>query len=236
MAAVGENRDAVMKQPLWKRLLSYLFEIHIESTSSEYNPHLYVSLRKGRYQLSTANAIYSFEDLYDNFLEAFRAIHLDQLGIQKVLILGFGLGSIPIMLEQNFKKRYHYTGIDIDEEVLYLANKYALPGIASGIELICADAVNFVKLSTIKYDMIAVDLFQDDIIPQQFEELAFLKNLKKIMTSKGIILYNRLAHNSEDIKQSKDFYYNSFKKVFANGTYLEVNDNWMLLNRQDILI
>ena len=68
MAALGENHYAIMKQPLWKRLLSHLFEIHIESTSSEYNPHLYVSLRKGRYQLSTANAIYSFEDLYYNFL------------------------------------------------------------------------------------------------------------------------------------------------------------------------
>ena len=50
-----------MKQPLWKRLVSYLFEIHVESTSSEFNPHLYVSLYKGRYQLSTANAIYSFD-------------------------------------------------------------------------------------------------------------------------------------------------------------------------------
>ena len=66
MAALGENHHAVMKQPLWKRWLSYLFEIHVESTSSDYNPHLHVSLNNGRYQLSTANAIYSFEDLYDN--------------------------------------------------------------------------------------------------------------------------------------------------------------------------
>ena len=112
-----------MKQPLWKRFLSYLFEIHIESTSSEYNPHLYVSLQKGRYQLSTANAVYSFEDLYDNFSDAFKEIDLDRLNIQNVLILGFGLGSIPIILEQNFKKKYHYTGVEIDEEVLYLAKK-----------------------------------------------------------------------------------------------------------------
>ena len=113
-----------MKQPKWKRLLSYLFEIHIESTSSDYNPHLYVSLQKGRYQLSTANAIYSFEDLYDNFSDAFKEIDLDQLNVQNVLILGFGLGSIPIILEQKFNKKYFYTGVEIDEEVLYLANKY----------------------------------------------------------------------------------------------------------------
>ncbi len=224
-----------MKQPLWKRMLSYLFEIHIESASSEHNPHLYVSLRNGRYQLSTANAIYSYEDLYDNFLEAFKKIDLDKFKIQNVLILGFGLGSIPIILEQNFSKKYHYTGIEIDEEVLYLANKYALPQISSSIELICTDAVNFVKLSTSKYDMITVDLFQDDVIPEQFEQIEFLENLKNHLTSNGILLYNRLAYNEEDIKKSKHFYKDSFLKVFDKGQYLEVNDNWMLLNRKDIL-
>lgn len=235
MAPLGENHYAIMKQPLWKRLLSHLFEIHIESTSSDFNPHLYVSLYKGRYQLSTANAIYSFEDLYKNFSAAFQEIDLNRLAIQHVLILGFGLGSIPIILEQQFDKKYHYTGIEIDEEVLYLANKYALPGIASGIELVCADATHFVKQSTIKYDMITVDLFQDDIIPEQFEQLDFLKNIKSLLAPDGILLYNRLAHNNDDIKQSKSFYKNAFKEIYEKGTYIEVNDNYMLLNRQDIL-
>ena len=235
MAPVGENHYAVMKQPFWKRILSYLFEIHIESTSSEYNPQLHVSLNNGRYQLSTANAIYSFEDLYDNFLNAFRIIDLDRLNIQNVLVLGFGLGSIPIILEQNFGKKYYYTGIEIDEEVLYLANKYAMPQIASGVELICADAAAFVELSTLKYDMIAVDLFQDDVIPSQFEAISFLENLKNLLNPKGILLYNRLAYNTGDKKESKWFYHNFFKKVFNEGTFIEVSDNWMLLNRDDIL-
>lgn len=235
MAPLGENHHAVMKQPLWKRLLSYLFEIHIESTSSEHNPYLQISLNNGRYQLCTANAIYSYEDLYYNFLEAFKKIDLDRLNIQNVLVLGFGLGSIPIILEHNFGKKYYYTGIEIDEEVLYLANKYAIPKITSGIELICADAADFVQLSTLKYDMIAVDLFQDDLVPQQFEAIAFLEQVKNLLNPKGILLYNRLAQNSGDIIQSENFYLNHFKKVFDEGTFIDVNDNWMLLNRGDIL-
>ena len=51
-----------MRPPRWKQWLSYLFEMHIESAASEYNPHLYVSMKQGRYQLCTANAIYSYED------------------------------------------------------------------------------------------------------------------------------------------------------------------------------
>ncbi len=235
MAPVGENHHAIMKQPLWKQLLSYVFEMHIESTSSEFNPQLVVSLVKGRYQLCTANAIYSYEDLYKNFTEAFEAIDLDPLKIQNVLILGFGLGSIPLMLEHNFGKKYHYTGIEIDEEVIRLASKYALPQITSGVEMICADAYDFVKLSSQKYDMITVDIFQDDVIPAKFEETSFLENVKNLLTPDGILLYNRLAFNDEDIERSLSFYKEIFKNVFPAASFIEVNDNWMLLNRGDIL-
>ncbi|MEL6944963.1 MAG: hypothetical protein AAFO82_20090, partial [Bacteroidota bacterium] len=63
---MGKTNHSRLAQsiPRWKRWWSYLSEIHIESAPNEINPHLYVSLRNGRYQLSTANAIYSYEDLY----------------------------------------------------------------------------------------------------------------------------------------------------------------------------
>jgi hypothetical protein len=80
-----------IQPPFWKNLLSYFFEFHIESAPSEVNPHLYVSLSRGRYQLATASAIYSFEDLYDNFFNAFKQINLDENPIKNVLILGLGL-------------------------------------------------------------------------------------------------------------------------------------------------
>ncbi|HAI57462.1 MAG TPA: hypothetical protein DCM04_05945, partial [Saprospirales bacterium] len=60
-----------MKTPKWKYLLSYLMEVHLESSSSEHNEYLHVSLNKGRLQLSTANAIYSYADKYENFYNIF---------------------------------------------------------------------------------------------------------------------------------------------------------------------
>lgn len=224
-----------MKQPLWKRLLSYITELHIESISSEYNPHLYVSLREGRYQLCTANAIYSFEDLYDNFSEAFKLIDLDQLEIKKVLILGFGLASIPIILEKRFNKKYHYTGIEIDEEVIYLANKYIMDELKSGISMICANAHLFVMQCEEQFDLVIMDVFYDDLIPEEFEQTDFLNQLKSLTKPEGLLMYNRLAFNKRDIRQTNIFYKEKFSKVFDQGTYLEVKGNWMLLNRSDIL-
>lgn len=224
-----------MKQPIWKKLLSYITELHLESTSSEHNPHLYVSLRDGRYQLCTANAIYSFEDLYDNFSEAFKMIHLDQIPIQNVLILGFGLASVPIILEQQLGKQYHYTGVEIDEEVIYLAHKYVMDDLTSSFNIICADAHLYTMQCQEQFDLVIMDVFFDDVIPEQFETIDFLEQLKSLIKPKGLLMYNRLAFNEKDISNTKKFYETRFSHTFDQGTYLEVKGNWMLLNRKDVV-
>jgi len=220
-----------LKAPLWRRALSYVFELHVESTSSEYNPHLYVSLNKGRYQLSTANAVYSYADLYDNFSGAFKLIDLDALPIKKVLILGFGLGSIPIILEK-MNQQYSYTAVEIDEEVVYLASKYAVPQIQSPLEIICTDATIYMHQNQEQFDLIAVDLFLDDIIPAQFEKSLFLNQLKKALSPTGLLLYNRLNYTEADHEANKLFFKDEFKPIFPDGKFLEVKGNWMLCNAE----
>lgn len=217
-----------MTIPTWKKYLSYLFEFHIESAPSEINPHLYVSLSRGRYQLSTANAIYSFADLYDNFTLTFQQIDLPNT-TQNVLILGFGLGSIPYMLEKKFDKNYHYTAVEIDENVLYLANKYTLPELTSSITMMPADAFAFVHYCHDKFDLICMDVFLDDVVPENFESIHYLEQLASLLNPNGILLFNKLAANKKDKKQAAQFF-DLFKKVFPKGDYLDVNGNWMLIN------
>ncbi|MEM8906345.1 MAG: methyltransferase domain-containing protein [Bacteroidota bacterium] len=221
-----------MQIPLWKRLLSHLFEFHIEGTSSEHNPQLDVCLSRGRYQLCTENAIYSFGDLYDNFTLAFQQAKLEQLPGKQVLILGFGLGSIPQILEQKMTKDYHYTGIEIDEEVIYLASKYTLTDLRSSVELICADAAIWVAQSQQRFDLIAIDLFLDDLIPAAFEQIDFLQQVKQLLHPQGLLLYNRLAFTPQDEANAQSFFEGTFQKVFPQGNYLNVKGNWMLVNDQ----
>ncbi len=224
-----------MQQPFWKRWVSYIYELHIESTSSDHNPHLYVSLRDGRYQLCTANAIYSFEDRYDNFSETFKLVDLNKLPGKRVLILGFGLASIPIILERSLGLQFHYTGVEIDEEVLYLANKYVMDELDSNFNLVAADAHAYTMLCQEQFDMVIMDVFFDDLIPEEFETTTFLERLKAITKPGGLILYNRLAYNDRDIKYTKAFYEDVFSKQFESGTFLEVKGNWMLINDQRFL-
>lgn len=223
-----------MKIPLWKYYLSYLTEIHVESAPSEHNPHLYVSLRKGRYQLSTANAIYSYADLYDNFSDAFHKIKLEDCKIDKVLLLGFGLGSIPYMLERNFQKKYDYTAVEIDENVLYLANKYVLPELTSSFSMVPMDANIFVGYCQETFDLICMDIFLDDTIPEIFEKEEFLEKLKSLLNPNGILLFNKLALTEDDLKSCEAFQ-PTFIHCFPEGIPIKVKGNWVFLNRKDAL-
>ncbi|MFM9946739.1 MAG: spermidine synthase [Saprospiraceae bacterium] len=220
-----------MKPPQWKFWLSYLFEQHLESTLSDLNPYLSVSLVKGRYQLNTANAVYSFADLYTNFRRAFHRIKIKSQPVNDVLILGFGLGSIPYMLERVFDCRFNYTAVEIDEEVLYLAHKYTLSDISSPIELITADAFDFAAQCETQYDLICMDVFLDDIIPEDFETLDFLADLQRMLSPQGILLYNRLSYSEGDKQKSQAFFDEAFRKIFPDAVIIDAGSNWILVNR-----
>jgi spermidine synthase len=219
--------------PFWKKWLSYFFEFHIESAPGEINPHLYVSLKRGRYQLSTANAIYSHEELYLNFAKTFEQLDFSKLPGKEVLILGFGLGSIPIILEKLGHKDFEYTAIEIDENVIYLANKYILPKLSSKITFIASNAEFFMKQNLRKFDLICMDIFLDDKIPDYFQSKDFLELLNNALAPKGLLLYNCLAHTVADVKHSDEYYKTTFQPYFSKPEKLNIFGNYILTNRKD---
>ncbi len=221
-----------MKQPWWKILLSYFWEWPIETISSDEHEMLQVLLIQGQYQLVSPNAIYSYGDLYTNFLRAFKKLKMESWSGKNILVLGLGLGSIPLMLEKKFGRKFQYTIIEFDEAVIHLAQKYTLKHLQSPIEVIHADALAFIDQTSQKFDMICMDIFFDDTIPSQFESVEFLKNISELISANSYLLYNRLALNQADRNKSQAFFDGAFKQVFPEGQKMDVGRNWMLLNRQ----
>ncbi len=221
-----------MKQPAWKKWLSYLCEYPIEKGSSELNPDLQLGLKKGRYCLSTPNAIYSYGDLYDNFSKTFQKINIQEKDLNEVLVLGFGLGSIPFMLENNFNQKSRFTGVEADELIACWAAQYVIPKMKSSIQMHLNDALSFVELCEEKFDLIAMDIFVDNTIPKKFETVEFLESLKSLLNKNGILLYNRLAFREEDRLQTEHYFNTVFKSIFPNAGYLDLGGNWMLLSNK----
>ncbi|MDX1685969.1 MAG: methyltransferase domain-containing protein, partial [Saprospiraceae bacterium] len=197
---------------MFKKLLSYITDIHLESRESEHNEELHVVLSRGRHQLCTPNAIYSFDDLYDNYRNAFKKVDIGNRNYDTVLILGLGLGSIPYMLENLFNCFFHYTAVEIDEEVVELANKYCLSQLESHIETIVADAHEFILQNERQFDLVCMDVFVDDIIPAKFHRREFLTALKGSISPGGLLMYNRLARTPKDRRASRSFFEGHFKE------------------------
>lgn len=224
-----------IQEPKWKIWLSYLVELPIESTYSELNQNLHVSLKNGRYQLCTDNAIYSYGDLYDNFYKAFKKIHWQPKEGCEALILGFGLASVPLIMEILYPQKIYFTGVESDEAVIELAGNYALPYLRSPVEIRSADGYAFIMQNETTYDFIAMDIFVNDKVPEIFEENTFLEGLKNSLRPDGLLLFNRLAATRKDKDASVAFYMENFKQVFPNAEIMDVGGNYMLVNDKKFL-
>lgn len=214
----------------WTKLMSQVVDIQVETVESAYSGQLEVICRKGRYALCTPNAVYSYDDLYYNFKESFERIDLEAFKIQKVLVLGLGLGSIPLLLETKFNKKYLYTFVEIDKNVVNLAKEYTLQYLQSPYQIIVEDALQYSQSTTETFDFIAVDLFIDNLVPSAFETEAFLQQLKQRLNPNGLLMYNRLSYTPALMEKTVWFYEQVFQSVFDGAALLELGDNRMLLN------
>ncbi|MCB0533889.1 MAG: hypothetical protein H6574_25775 [Lewinellaceae bacterium] len=223
---------AHMHIPFWKKWISQVYPLTLETASSDQNPELAVVLDRGRLQLLSGNAIYSWDDLYHNFSIAFGTIDLDEESIENVLVLGFGLGSVPFILEKIFDRAYHYTGVEWDETVAALASKYTLPRLNSPIEIVSADAGVFLDVTRQQFDLIAVDIFEDDQTPVQFETVDFLQTCATRLSPGGLLMYNRLYNSPLNIRKTSRFFEEVFLKAFPDGWKIDTGGNWMLTARK----
>ena len=215
-----------------KKILSYLVDIQLNTASTALNPMLELSLRKGRFYLTTTHAVYSHGDLYQNFLKTFRRIDFTKNKYNEVLVLGFGMGSVPFMLERVFHQKFRCTGVEADAKIVEWAKHYVLPEMTNPVNLIHGDALDFVKKCGQQFDLMVVDVFLDDVVPAQFESLDFLQSLKKLVSQNGLLLFNRLADTQEAVVLSNDFFEKKFRQVFPEATFLDVSGNWILVNRK----
>ncbi len=212
--------------------MSFLWEQPVEITGSAHNPLLEVTYAQGRLKLSTGNAVYSFEDNYVAFREGLRLAEIEKLTIKDCLILGYGMGSIPVILEKLFKLTPSYTGVELDETIVELARKYYHER-SEHINFQVEDAYEWVRSENGVYDLICIDLFIDNEVPEKFEQEEFLLNVKGLLKEGGMLLFNRMALGHEQLEKANHFYNNSFSKLFDGSRMLRVRNNRLLCWQND---
>ncbi|MFA8449838.1 MAG: spermidine synthase [Bacteroidales bacterium] len=171
----------------------------LETTKSSVNQYLEVVKEKKRLVLNSKNVNYSFGGLHFAFKELFGKIEIPSSRPLRVLILGYGAGSVAEILNDKISDQMIIDGVEIDSEILRLAEKYFNLNSTSNLTLYCEDAYDFVMNNKkSKYDLIVVDLYKDFEVPMKFKEEIFLHKLIMNLTDRGLMIYNKLLFSQKD--------------------------------------
>lgn len=182
---------------MFKKIISYFFPI-TRKIKSLHNGYLELTVVNGRTVLDTNNANYSYGSLQR--VLKFSLEHTDVSHAENVLLLGLGGGCVLKTLWDEFNYKGKVTAVDIDPVVITIAEKDfgILPD--GKTKIICADASDFVKEDIDKFDLIIIDLFIDNIVPEKFLQQEFWKDVLKKVNNKGTIIFNTLCTPFTDIQ------------------------------------
>jgi spermidine synthase len=202
----------------FKRLLSFIWDIPIEKTSSKHNPYLEVVWSYGRKMLNTETANYSFGNGYKVFQRAFKEVEQEINKAKDVLILGFGCGSILHLLEKKYNVKPDIVGIEYDAQVLELFDSHFADNYSLQPELLAMDAEEYMNTCTRRFDIIFIDLFQELNNAPVVTKPQFIEQLAKA-ASNGTLVFNLTEQNKQDKAAIQELilqlsrYYKDVKRV-----------------------
>ncbi len=193
-----------------KRLFSYFLPLQLKSYSSKINGELNINLVNGKKTLDTSKSNYSYGSLQKILQLGLSSIGFNN-DIKRILVLGLGGGSIVETIRKDFNSNAFIELVDIDSEIINIAkNEFGINKFGN-INIVNADASDYLNNFTEAFDLIIVDVFIINQVPTQFTESVFINQLIQHLNSKGIIIYNTMRETmaSKVINQIKNLFENA---------------------------
>ncbi len=196
------------------KYLSYFLPINVIKRKSSISNSLEVTWNNGELVLDSKNTNYSYGSLQRILKKGLKYIGYDRIRkFENVLVLGVAGGSVIKTLVDEIKFRGKITGIEIDPEIVEIANTYFKLNQINNLELIIDDAFEFVLKTKAKFDLIIIDVFQDTTMPNFLFEDYFIQRINFLLNVNGFILFNTMVINEQNRIRNLDY-----KKKFS-GNY-----------------
>jgi predicted membrane-bound spermidine synthase len=169
-----------MKQP----------KVTSKKIQSKFNGELEITVRNGRKVLDSEKTNYSHGTVQDVWKKGLKKV--DLTGVERILLLGLGGGSIVHILDKDYKYDGKLTAVEIDPVIIEIAQKEFGVVPHEKLKIKCADAFEFVgkKKKRKKFNLIIVDIFLDRVMPEQLLSDAFWQDLKRLTEKGGTIIFN----------------------------------------------
>jgi spermidine synthase len=208
-----------------QKLLSYLIPINIHKQNSDINRSLEVTWNNGKLVLDSKNTNYSYGSLQRALKKGLRFIGFERIkNFESILVLGVAGGSVIKTLVEEIKYKNKITGVEIDKNVLELANQFFKLNEIENLELVNDDAFEYVLKTKEKYDLIIIDIFQDTVMPNFLFEDFFINHVNSLLNLNGFILFNTMVLTEKDKERNK-LYRSKFKERYSLRMYPKIEEH-----------
>jgi spermidine synthase len=149
----------------------------------------------------------------------------------KVLLLGLGGGSVITLLKKKWPGST-IIAVEIDPEIITIAKTYFGLNNTPGLEIINDDALKVVQKETKlgSFDLIILDLYLGQVLPDFAEREDFLAGLKGLLTKKGVLVANHLLDKKG--KETVSDFEKQLKKLFPRLKTLRLPSNQLFFAYQ----
>jgi len=208
-----------------------IFPRTVYQTKSKISGEIVIKEQLSKYTLHVGGLIQSGGIIRGIWKKALDRFKIYDLRFKNVLILGLGGGTVVQLIEACYPKA-KITGVEIDPEIIKIGKKYFRLGEIENLEIINANAIKWVKRFNVlkhynNFDLIIIDLYIGSKFPEKVASEAFLKELKKLLSKEGRIIFNRLISPSEDLAGFEE----KLRKHFSFLKTIETHTNLLFFAR-----
>lgn len=207
---------------MFQKLFSYLVPINIYKKKSDLSHSLEVTWNNGALVLDSKNTNYSYGSLQRILRKGLKYIGYERIKkFDSVLILGVAGGSVIKTLVEEINYKGKIIGIEIDRNIISIANKYFELDKIPNLEIIIEDAFEFVLRTKETYDLIIIDIFQDTTMPNFLFQDFFINHINKLLKVNGFILFNTMVLSEKDNERNTE-YKSKFNENYSLRLYPKV--------------
>ena len=189
---------------MFQKLISYFIPVTIYKKNSAVSKSLEVTWNNGELVLDSKNTNYSFGSLQRILRKGLKYIGFERIrNFENILVLGVAGGSVIKTLVDEIKFDGKITGVEIDESIINIANRYFELDKIPNLEIVIDDAFEFILKTKLKYDLIIIDIFEDTSMPNFLFQDFFIIRINSLLNLNGFILFNTMVINKKQEERNQ---------------------------------
>jgi spermidine synthase len=189
-----------------KKIVSFLIPVNIYKRKSSLSNSLEVTWTNGELVLDSKNTNYSYGSLQRILRKGLKIIGFETIQkMESILVLGVAGGSVVKTLANEIHFKGKITGVEIDPEIIEIANTYFSLNKIPNLTIIIDDAFEFVLKTHENYDLIIIDIFQDTTMPNFLFEKFFIDRIGSLLKPSGYILFNTMLTKDSDTVRNQNY-------------------------------